>query len=835
MLKNLNKIGKIEKREITAELQESYLDYAMSVIISRALPDVRDGLKPVHRRILWAAWEEGLTHNAKFRKSANIVGQVMARYHPHGDSAIYDSLARMAQDFSLRYPLIQGQGNWGSIDGDAPAAMRYTEARLAKISDELLTDVEKETVDWNPNYDGSHREPKVLPAKLPNLLINGSMGIAVGMATNIPPNNLSEVIDATLHLIDHPKSLTEDLMTFIQGPDFPTGGIIYDKKAITEAYASGKGAITARAKTEIIEKKSGYFSIIITEIPYQVNKSELIIKIAELVQDKKIEGIRDVRDESGREGLRIVIELKNDASPQKILNQLFNHTDLQKNFNMNMLALGHGIQPQTMSVKDVLEAYVEHRQEVVRRRTAFELAKAKERAHILEGLAKALSAIDKIIAVIKKSKDTEEAHKKLMENFKLTGIQATAILEMKLRALAALERQKIEDELKEKKKLIAELEAILKSGQKILNIIKEELIKLKEKHGDERKTKVVAGGLKEFKEEDLVPQEESIITLSKSGYIKRVNPTIFKSQKRGGTGLIGSEVGEEDFLSHFISANTHNNILFFTDHGKVFQTKVHEIPVGSRIAKGKLIQNFLDVPPGETISAIVNYPIGNQQSAINNQFLVMATKKGVIKKTPVEEFLNVRRSGIIAINLEKAPTPKGRGSDRSVGNDRLKWVKLSSGKDEIILATKLGQAIRFKESQLRSMGRTAAGVKAIKLKNNDFVAGLDIIKKEEREKRKEERLLVVTENGFAKQTELKEYKIQSRGGSGIKTSKINAKTGLIVASRIITNEEEILALSAKGQIIRTKISDIRTAGRATSGVRIMKLKQGDKVIGVVCL
>ncbi|HDH31486.1 MAG TPA: DNA gyrase subunit A, partial [Candidatus Wolfebacteria bacterium] len=609
----------------------------------------------------------------------------------------------------------------------------------------------------------------------------------------------------------------------------------------------------ARAKTEVIEKRSGQFNILVTEIPYQVNKSELIIKIADLVQNKKIEGIRDVRDESGKEGIRIIIDLKTDASPQKILNQLYKHTDLQKDFHMNMLALSQGVQPQIMSIKDVLQAHIEHRQDVVRRRIKFELRKAKERAHILEGLSKALSVIDKIISTIKKSKTTEEAHQKLIKNFKLTAIQATAILEMKLRTLAALEQKKIEDELKEKKKLIGELEAILKSEQKILKIIKNELSEIKEKYGDERRTKVIAGGIKEFQEEDLIPQEEVIITLSKSGYIKRVIPSSFKAQRRGGKGLIGSDVGEEDFLTHFISANTHNNILFFTDHGKVFQTKVYDIPAASRTAKGKLIQNFLDVPVGENITALVTYattltnadhtqtntdsPRKSASSPHESTYLVMATKKGMIKKTSIKDFDKVRRNGIIAINLSK--------------DDRLKWVKPSSGKDEIILTTKLGKAIRFKESQLRQMGRTATGVRAIKLKKDDFVAGLDIINTQtntdytrtniEKSPHKsvsspyKSALLVVTENGFAKQTPLKEYKTQSRGGQGIKTAKITSKTGLVVASWIITDEEEILALSAKGQIIRTKISNIRTAGRATSGVRIMKLKQGDKIAGIVIL
>ncbi len=808
-------IGKVEKREITDELRESYLDYAMSVIVSRALPDVRDGLKPVQRRILWTMWEDGLTHGAKFRKSATVVGSCLGRYHPHGDMAVYDALARMVQDFSLRYPLITGQGNFGSIDNDPPAAQRYTETKLSKISEELLFDIEKETVDWQPNYDASREEPKVLPAKLPNLLLNGSIGIAVGMATNIPPHNLNEVVNALIHLTSHPKSTTEDLMEFIPGPDFPTGGIIHDKKAIVDAYASGHGPITCRAKAEIEERKAGQFNIVITEIPYQVNKAELLIKIAELVQDKKIEGIRDLRDESDREGMRIVVELKSESNPQKVLNQLYQYTDLQKAFHLNMIALiDNGIQPQLLSLKEVLVAHLEHRKLIVERRAKFDLKKAKERAHILEGLSKALSVIDQIISTIKKSKDRADALQNLIKKFDFTEIQANAILEMRLQTLAALERQKIDEELEEKRKLIKELEILLKSPEKILAVIKDELAELKKNYSDERRTKIISSGLKEFKEEDLVPQEEVIINLSQSGYIKRVPPATIKVQRRGGKGLMGSEVSDEDFITHFISANTHDNILFFTNKGRVFQTKVYEIPVGSRTAKGKLIQNFLEIPNDETISAIINY-----QSETQN-YLVMATRAGIIKKTSLENFTNIRRTGITAITLQKS--------------DQLKWVNLSSGKDEIILATSRGQAIRFKESQLRPTGRSASGVRAIRLKTNDFVAGFDIItdNKEQSAKRK---LLIVTENGFAKQTLISQYKVQSRGGQGIKTSKITPKTGSIASAKIITDEEELLALSLKGQIIRTKISDIRTASRATSGVRIMRLKEGDKIAGAVTL
>ena len=808
-------IGGVEKKEIVKELQESYLDYAMSVIVARALPDARDGLKPVQRRILWAMWKSGLTHSAKFKKSANVVGEVLGNYHPHGDSSVYEAMVRMAQDFSLRYPLVQGQGNFGSIDGDSAAAYRYTEAKLSKISEEMLTDSEKETVDWIPNYDGRLLEPRVLPAKVPNLLLNGTVGIAVGMATNIPPHNLSEIVDAAIYLIDKPKAAVNDLMEIVQGPDFPTGGIIYDKKAIAEAYATGRGPITTRAATEVVERKNGQYNIEITEIPYQVNKSELIIKIAELVTEKKIQGIRDVRDESDRKGLSIVIELKNDVPPQKILNQLFQFTDLQKDFHLNMIALTkNGLQPEIMSLKDIVLAHIEHRKEIVRRRAEFDLKKAEERAHILMGLHKALGSIDAVISTIKKSKDKEDAHKNLVKKFKLSDIQAAAILEMRLQTLAALERQKIEEELKEMKKIIAGLQILLKSPAKILDIIKSEFKEVKEKYGDARKTKVIASGLKEFKEEDLIPKEETVITMSRSGYIKRVAPSSFKVQKRGGKGLIGSEVGEEDFLTHFFSANTHDNILFFTEGGGVFQTKVYEIPEASRIAKGKAIHNFLEIPTNEKVNAIIAY--SNDKKAVEG-FLVMATKNGMVKKTPLSDFANVRRTGIIAIKLKKG--------------DQLDEVLLSSGKDQIIISTALGQAIRFKESQLRPMGRATSGVRGIRIKKGDSVVGLGIISEEN----KDGRILTVTTNGFGKQTKLSEYKVQGRGGSGIKTAKVASKTGLVVASKIVTNEEEILALSVKGQIIRARLESIRLAGRATQGVRVMNLNSKDTVVGVICL
>jgi len=834
-----DKIGKIEKREITAELSESYLDYAMSVIVSRALPDVRDGLKPVQRRILWAMWDMGLTAGSKFMKSARITGETMGKYHPHGDMAVYDALVRMAQDFSLRYPLIQGQGNFGSIDGDNAAAQRYTEARLSKIAEELLVDIEKETVEWRPNYDNSRLEPKYLPAKLPNLLLNGSVGIAVGMATSIPPHNLGEVVDAAIYLAENPNAGTKDLMQFIPGPDFPTGGIIYDAKAMEEAYNSGKGSIVMRAMTEIEERKAGSFQIIITEIPYQVNKSDLLTKIAELVQEKRIEGIRDLRDESDREGLRIVIELKNDVSPQKVLNQLYEYTELQKNFYFNMIALLDGIQPKILNLKDILQQYLEHRKIVIRRRTEFDLKRAEERAHILMGLVKALSVIDKVIATIKKSKDRADAEANLIKNFKFTKIQANAILEMKLQTLAALERSKLEEELKEKKKLIDELQTILKNPKKIIEIIKNELKELKEKFGEPRKTKIIKHGIKEFREEDLIAKEEVVITLSSDGYIKRMPPTAFKAQRRGGRGIIGFELKEEDKIQEILSASTHDNILFFTDRGKVFQTKVYEIPVASRTAKGKAIHNFLTIPPEEKVSALVAYtgtqtaqtkaqradnksPQSPQLSA-DSAYLVMVTQQGMIKKTPLKDFENVRRTGIIAIRLKD--------------NDLLKWVRLSSGNDQVILATALGQSIRFKEKDVRSMGRSAAGIKAIRLKKGDAVAGVDIIKlNDKRQQTTDNRLLVVMANGFGKQTPLKEYKIQRRGGGGIKAAKVTEKTGRVMAIKIIEPEmEEVIAFSSKGQALRTYIKDIRETSRATQGVRIMNLGKGDELIGIVCL
>jgi DNA gyrase subunit A len=805
--------SKIQNQEITAELKECYLDYAMSVIVARALPDVRDGLKPVQRRILWAMWSMGISSSAKFMKSARVVGEVLGKYHPHGDSSVYEAMVRMAQDFSLRYPLVRGQGNFGSVDGDSAAAMRYTEAKLSKISESLLLDIERETVDWVPNYDETRTEPKVLPAKLPNLLLNGAVGIAVGMATNIPPHNLGEIIDAIEEIINNPKVSSEELMEFIKGPDFPTGGIIYNKNAIKQAYATGRGGVTMRGRVEIKESAKRHY-IEITEIPYQVNKSEFIIKIAELVTNKKIQGIKDVRDESDKDGISVVIDLKNDANPQKILNQLYKFTDLQKNFNFNMVALIDGIQPQVLSIKEILVAYINHRKEVTKRRAEFDLKKAEDRAHILTGLNKALGSIDKIITLIKKSADKETAHKNLVTKFKFSAIQASAILEMKLQVLASLEHKKIKDELEEKKKIIESLKSLLSSPKKILSLIKKDLLEMKEKYGDERKTKVIPSGLEDFSEEDLVPKEETIISMSDNGYIKRVAPSSFRAQKRGGKGLIGSQVAEEDFLNRFIFTNTHDNILFFTEKGRVFQTKVYEIPEASRTAKGRSIHNFLEIPVEEKIASVVSYSDDKKEAS---KFLVMATQNGIIKKTALSDFSNVRRTGIRAINLKKG--------------DALQWIKLSSGKDQIILATALGQAIRFKESQIRPMGRTASGVKGIRLKKGDNLISLAIIGEKSSP---DTSILTVTTNGFGKRTKISQYKVQSRGGSGIKTAKINSKTGNIVASILVNEEQELLALSTKGQIIRIKLSSVRLAGRATQGVRIMNLNSGDNIAGAIC-
>jgi DNA gyrase subunit A len=807
-----NNIGLIKSRDIQLEMQESYLDYAMSVIVSRALPDVRDGLKPVHRRILYVMHELGLRHNVKFRKSSAVVGDVLGKYHPHGDTAVYDAMVHMAQLFSMRYPLIDGQGNFGSMDGDRAAAMRYTESRMSALAEELLTDIDKDTVDWRDNYDATRKEPSVLPGKLPNLLLNGTLGIAVGMATDVPPHNLNEIADAVVKLIDEPDSTTEDLLEFIKGPDFPTGGIIYDVSAIKNAYATGKGSIVMRAKTEIVETKTGAYQILITEIPYRVNKATLLEKIAELVKDKKIEGIKDVRDESDKDGVRIVVDLKKEALANKILNQLFSYTQLQETFHMNMLALVDGIEPHVLNLKTVLEKYLEHRQIIIKRRTEFELKKAKEREHILEGLKKALDHIDEIISVIKKSPTKEEAHSALMKKFKLTEIQAQAILEMRLQTLAGLERKKIDDELKEKRALIAELEGILQSKKKILGIIRKEVVELKEKFGDERRTQVVKSAVGTFSAEDLIPEENVIVTVTKSGYVKRLAPDTYKQQARGGKGVIGQSLKEEDVVEKLFSANTHDEILFFTNKGRVFQTKVHELPEGSRVSKGQALVNFLQLGQNETAQAILT--LGKKDEV---KFLVMATKNGLVKKVERDEFTKVRRSGMIALTLKDG--------------DELKWVDTTSGEDQIMLSTENGQAIRFKEKDVRSMGRTASGVTGMRLKKgkDDKIISMDVIRKTASEKDLE--VLIVTENGLGKKTELGFYKVQNRGGSGIKTLKVTPKTGKIVAMYILDNkaEHDLVIISKMGQTIRTPLNNVSTLGRATQGVRIMRLDAGDFV------
>jgi DNA gyrase subunit A len=820
--KQNTEIGHIKPREITEEMQESYINYAMSVIVSRALPDVRDGLKPVHRRILYTMLEEGLRHTAKFRKSANVTGNCLARYHPHGDIAVYDALVRMAQDFSLRYPLIQGQGNFGSVDGDSAAAPRYTEARLSKIGEETLRDIEKNTVDFIDNYDGTRKEPTVLPSPVPQLLLNGSLGIAVGMATNIPPHNLSEVCDALIYLIDNPKVDTEELFKFIQGPDFPTGGIIYDQKGIIQVYSQGKGPIITRGKVEIMEQeKTGRQRIIITEIPFQVQKSTLIEQFANLVQQKKIEGIKDIRDESDKEGLRIVIELSRDAYPQKILNRLYKFTDLQKTFHFNMLALVDGIQPRVLNLVELLNYFISHRKEVVIRRMKYELERAKERVHILEGLHKCLANIDEVIKIIKNSADREEAEKNLIKRFRLTKIQANAILETKLSALAKLERKKIEDELKELETRIKELTGILKSPQKIKEVVKKELKEIKDNFGDERRTKVHIQKIGEIAEEDLIPQEETIITLTQGGYIKRINPKTYKIQKRGGKGILGMKTLQDDVVEHFLSAQTHDSLLFFTDSGKVFRVPVYEIPEGQRVARGRGLLNFLEISPQDKILCLRTLSKRDQEQGI--RYLFMATKRGIIKKTPLTDFDNIRKTGLIAISLKKG--------------DELKNVQKTIGQDEIILVSRKGQSIRFKEKEARPMGRTASGIRGIRLKKGDEVVALDVIGNiKQNEEMPKEYLAVITENGFGKRTDIKEYKVQGRGGSGIKTANINPKTGNITAAKVLTGQEEnLIVISQRGQVIRIKISQISKLSRAAQGVRLMRLEQGDKVASVTCI
>ncbi|HOZ55786.1 MAG: DNA gyrase subunit A [Parcubacteria group bacterium ADurb.Bin316] len=815
--KSKTEYGLVEPLSISDEMKKSYLEYAMSVIVSRALPDVRDGLKPVHRRILYAMWNIGLKANAKFRKSATVVGEVLGKYHPHGDAAVYESMVRMAQDFSMRYPLVRGQGNFGSMDGDSAAAMRYTEAKMSAIAEELLRDIEKDTVSFIPNYDGSQKEPTVLPATLPQLLLNGTMGIAVGMSTNIPPHNLNELLDAINYLIDEPEATTEDLMKFVKGPDFPTGGVIYNSKDILQAYATGKGGIVVRGRAEIVETKSGGFKIVVTEIPYQVNKATLVEKIAELIKIKKLEGIKDLRDESDKDGVRIVMELKKDAYPKKILNSLFKHTQLQETFHVNILALVDGIQPKVLTLKMALEEYIKHRQEVIKNRTQYELNKAKERAHILEGLMVALANIDAVIKTIKASRDREVAKTSLIKKFKLTERQAFAILEMKLATLANLESLKIETELKDKQKLIKELESILKSAAKIKAIIREDSQAMRDKFGDERRTQVISHGVKEFSVEDLVPNEESVVLMTRDGYIKRIAPDTFKTQSRGGKGVIGLTTKEEDMVEFMFTTTTHSDILFFTTRGRVFQLKAYEIPAAARTAKGQAIVNFLQLGSGEQVTSTL--PL---DKIANNEYLFFATEKGLVKKVKINAFDNVRRSGLIAIKIKP--------------EDKLIWAKPTSGKDDIQLITANGQAIRFNEKMVRDMGRNAAGVTGIRMKGNDAVVGMGVIKSD-KEKQKKYQVLTIMENGFGKRSPLNLYKVQGRGGSGIKTAKVTTKTGKLTNAYIVNVEtmqdKDLIIISEQGQVIRLPFKSVNQAGRDTQGVRLMRFKDAKDRVACV--
>jgi DNA gyrase subunit A len=808
----MTEFGLIAPKTVETEMEQSYLDYAMSVIVSRALPDVRDGLKPVHRRILYAMNSIGLRHNVKYRKSATIVGEVIGKYHPHGDSAIYESMVRMAQNWVMRYMLVDGQGNFGSMDGDSAAAHRYTEARMTKFAEEILADIDKDTVDFMPNFDGSHKEPKVLPAKLPNLLINGVQGIAVGMATNIPTHNLGEVIDGVLCLIDNPEAGVAELIKIVKGPDFPTGGVIYDDGSIAHAYGTGRGSITMRAVAEIEEDKKGRERIIITEVPYQVNPALLLTKIAELHHAKKIVGISDLRDESAKEEVRIVIELKKDAFANKILNQLYKMTVMQTAFHVNMLALVDGIQPRVLNLEMVLREYLKHRQVVVRRRTEFELRKAQDRAHILEGLRIALDQIDKVISTIRGSGTQDEARANLISQFKLTEIQANAILAMQLRTLAGLERKKIEDEYNELQKLIKELETILSSEANILKVIREELEEMKESYGDKRRTQIIKRALGNFSDEDLIPDENSVLTLTKGNYIKRIPSDTYASQGRGGKGKIGMATKEEDVVDHVLQCRSHDTILFFTSLGRVFKLKAYEIPAASRTAKGQAVAGVLNLGPEERVTSMLSLTKDDPA-----KFLFMTTKNGVIKKTAIADFANIRQSGIICIKLD--------------AGDELNWVKKTVGNSDIIISTAKAQAIRFKESDARPMGRATRGVRGIRLRTDDSVVGMDVLSGGD-----EGKMLVVMANGYGKITKTSQFTSHNRGGVGIKAGVATTKTGNAIDVRVIENDtDDVLIISKQGQVIRLRLSDIPTIGRATQGVRIMRLKDDDTVASLAVL
>ena len=801
---NKNNDGKIIEKDIEKEMKTAYIDYAMSVIVSRALPDVRDGLKPVHRRILYAMYEDGITSDKPYRKCANTVGSVLGRYHPHGDASVCDAMVRMAQDFSLRYPLIDGHGNFGSIDGDGAAAMRYTEARMAKIAETMLTDIEKNTVDFMPNYDDRLQEPTVLPSKIPTLLINGSSGIAVGMATNIPPHNLTEVINGIIKIIDEDNVTDEELLKIIKGPDFPTSGLILGREGIKQAYTTGRGKIIVRAEAEIEEMENGRQRIIVRSLPYQVNKARLIENIANLVKDKKIEGISELRDESDRnDKVRIVIGLKKDANAQVVLNHLYKNTQLQDTFGIIMLALVNG-EPKILTLRQCLDCYIDHRKDVILRRTQFDLDKALARAHILEGLRIAIDNIDEVINIIRNSYD--DAKEKLMQRFNLTDIQAQAILDMRLKTLSGLQREKIEEEYNELMKLIAHLREILASERLVFDIIKEELLEIKEKYGDERLTKIVAAE-GEIDDEDLIKEEQNVITLTHFGYVKRMPIDMYKSQKRGGKGIAGMATREEDFVKKIFTASTHDTILFFSNKGKVYTLKGYELPEAGRTAKGTAIVNLLRLDQGEKITAVI--PIAN---FAEGKYLLMSTKNGMIKKTALSEYSSVRKNGLLGITLKE--------------NDQLIGVRLTDGEDDVVLVTSHGMSITFSEKDVRPIGRVSQGVIGIKLDDDDFVIGMESIIS-----RENATLLAITENGFGKRTELDEYRVQTRGGKGILTYKITAKTGNIVGIRITTDEEDVMIITENGTIIRLEVKDINILGRTTQGVTLMRTNEG-KVVSI---
>ncbi|NCU38445.1 DNA gyrase subunit A [Candidatus Saccharibacteria bacterium] len=799
----------LEHRTVEDVMEESFLRYSMSVIIDRALPDVRDGLKPVHRRILYTMGEQGLRPGGKFNKSARIAGDVMGKYHPHGDSSIYDAMVRLAQDWVMRYPLVQGQGNFGSMDGDPAAASRYTEARLGRAGNELLTDLDKETVDFRDNYDGSEQEPVVLPARLPNLLLNGQVGIAVGMATSIPTHNLGELVDATVHLIDNPEATVDDLLKFVKGPDFPTGAVVYGGALMRQAYQTGRGSVVIRAVANIEETKKGRHQIVVTEMPYAVNKATLIEKIADLVKDKKLTTISDLRDESARGNVRIVVELKKDAYPKKVLNQLYKMTSLQTAFHYNMLALVDGIQPRILGLQDILQEFVKHRQQVVRRRTEYELRRAKERAHILEGYKIALDHIDEVIKTIRASKTQEEAEIALIARFALSEIQAKAILAMQLRRLTGLEREAIEKELAELIALISKLEGILADEKEILNIIRIELIDIKERFGDERRSKIINHELGKFSDEELIPEEETVVLLTTENYIKRTLVTDYRRQNRGGKGKRGMTTKEEDVINQIVPANTHDWLLFFTNKGRVFRLKAYEVPAASLAAKGVAAVNLLQLQPEEKITSIINYA----KDAGDDGYLFMATTKGTVKKTPVKDYANIRTNGLITINLD--------------AGDELRWIKQTFGNNDVIISTSAGQAVRFNETECRPMGRAARGVRGVRLRPDDSVVGMDVVSSDD------QTLLVISEKGFGKKTKVANFPGHKRGGVGIKAAIVTAKTGPIISVQTIEpSMAEAILVSKNGQTIRLGLDDIKLLGRTTQGVTIMRLSVGDTVSSI---